>query len=415
MKNRERKKPRVTAAPRAPARARGPLAGIRVIDLTRVLAGPFAAMTLGDMGAEVIKVEEPGKGDDTRGWPPFVAGEATYFLSVNRNKKSLTLNMKPPEGQDILRALIAKSDVVLENFRPGTMDRLGFGYERLRRDNPRLIYCSISGFGESGPESSRPGYDLIIQGESGVMDLTGFPDGPPVKVGNSIGDLVAGMAAVQGVALALLARERTGKGQRVEIGMLDVMASLLTYQAGLYWNAGGRPARRGNQHPSIVPYEVFQARDAYLTLGVANNSLWERACRAVGREDLATDPRFDTEAHRVTNRAALIPILNEVFGARDADDWLARLERAGVPAGRIKTVAEVCESPHLKERGMVVGLSHPTAGAITVMGVPVRLHGTPGAAVLPPPLLGEHTGEILTRLLRVSKARVDTLRAAGVV
>src|SRR5262245_26918829 len=254
-------------------------------------------MSLGDMGAEVIKIEEPGKGDDTRGWPPFASGEATYFLSVNRNKKSVTLNMKPPEGQEILRALIATADVVIENFRPGTMDRLGFGYKRLRRENPRLIYCSISGFGESGPEAHRPGYDLIVQGESGVMDLTGFADGPPVKVGNSIADLVSGMAAAQGIALALLARGRTGKGQKVEIGMLDVMAALLTYQAGLYWNAGGRPARRGNQHPSIVPYEVFHARDAYLTLGVANNSLWGRACQAIGRPDLEKDPRFDTESN----------------------------------------------------------------------------------------------------------------------
>ena len=286
---------------------RPPLAGLRVIDLTRVLAGPFCAMSLGDMGAEVIKVEEPGKGDDTRGWPPFASGEATYFMSVNRNKKSLTLNMKAPEGQAILRRLLAKADVVIENFRPGTMERLGFGYAALRKLNPRLIYCSISGFGESGPEASRPGYDLIVQGESGVMDLTGFPDGPPVKVGNSIGDLVSGMAAAQGVTLALLSRSKTGKGQKVEIGMLDVMASLLTYQAGLYWNAGGKPARRGNQHPSIVPYEVFQAQDAYMTLGVANNSLWERMCAAIGREDLAKDPRFDTEANRVTNRDALDP------------------------------------------------------------------------------------------------------------
>src|SRR5512134_2685985 len=233
-------------------------------------------MTLGDMGAEVIKVEEPGRGDDTRGWPPFVAGEATYFLSVNRSKKSLTLNLKPPEGQDIFRALIARSDVVLENFRPGTMERLGFGYDRLRRDNSRLVYCSISGFGESGPESSRPGYDLIVQGESGVMDLTGFPDGPPVKVGNSIADLVAGMSAAQGITLALLARERTGRGQKVEIGMVDVMASLLTYQAGLYWNAGGRPTRRGNEHWTIVPYEGFKARDVCIALGVAKDSGWER-------------------------------------------------------------------------------------------------------------------------------------------
>jgi crotonobetainyl-CoA:carnitine CoA-transferase CaiB-like acyl-CoA transferase len=367
------------------------------------------------MGAEVIKIEEPGKGDDTRGWPPFVSGEATYFLSVNRNKKSLTLNMKAPEGQSILRRLLATADVVLENFRPGTMERLGFGYEALRKANPRLVYCSISGFGESGPEAHRPGYDLIVQGESGVMDITGFPDGPPVKVGNSIGDLVAGMAAVQGITLALLSRQKTGQGQRVEIGMLDVMASLLTYQAGLYWNAGGRPARRGNEHPSIVPYEVFKAKDVYITLGVANNSLWERTCRALDREDLIRDPRFDTEANRVANRKVLVPLLNEILGARPADEWLARLDKAGVPAGRIKSVAEVCESAHLRARGMLVSLPHPKAGPITVMGVPVRLHDTPGAASAAPPLLGQHTDEILTGLLRMPKARVDALRAAGVV
>jgi len=399
----------------APRGARAPLAGVRVVDLTRVLAGPFCAMSLGDMGAEVIKVEEPGKGDDTRGWPPFTGGEATYFLSVNRNKKSLTLNLKAPEGQAILRRLIDRADVVLENFRPGTMERLGFGYDTLRSTNPRLVYCSISGFGESGPEASRPGYDLIVQGESGVMDLTGFPDGPPVKVGNSIADLVAGMSAAQGITLALLARARSGRGQKVEIGMLDAMASLLTYQAGLYWNAGGRPTRRGNQHPSIVPYEVFQARDAYLTIGVANNSLWARFCGALGREDLARDARFDTEASRVANRDQLVPILNEILGTRPADEWLGRLDEAGVPAGRIKSVAEVCDSPHLKARGMVATLRHPKAGAITVMGLPIRLWETPGAASVPPPLLGQHTDAILTRLLRIPRAKVERLRAAGVV
>jgi crotonobetainyl-CoA:carnitine CoA-transferase CaiB-like acyl-CoA transferase len=387
--------PRRVSKPTAPRRARPPLDGVRVIDLTRVLAGPFCAMSLGDMGAEVIKVEEPGKGDDTRGWPPFVHGEATYFLSVNRNKKSLTLNMKAPEGQEILRRLLASADVVLENFRPGTMERLGFG--------------------ESGPEAHRPGYDLIVQGESGVMDITGFPDGPPVKVGNSIGDLVAGMAAAQGITLALLSREKTGRGQKVEIGMLDVMASLLTYQAGLYWNAGGRPARRGNEHPSIVPYEVFKAKDVYITLGVANNSLWDRTCRALERPDLIKDARFDTEANRVANRKTLVPLLNEILGTRPADEWLSRLDKAGVPAGRIKSVAEVCESAHLRARGMMVSLPHPKAGPITVMGVPVRLHETPGAAAAPPPLLGQHTDEILTRRLRMPKARVDKLRAAGVV
>jgi len=394
---------------------RPPLAGIRVVDLTRVLAGPFCAMALADMGAEVIKVEEPGKGDDTRGWPPFAGGEATYFLAVNRGKKSLTLNLKAPEGQAILRRLIQRADVLLENFRPGTMERLGLGWERLSKDNPRLVYCSISGFGESGPEASRPGYDLIVQGESGIMDLTGFADGPPVKVGNSIADLVSGMAAAQGIALALLARERSRRGQKVEIGMLDVMASLLTYQAGLYWNAGGRPTRRGNQHPSIVPYEVFRAADAYLTLGVANNSLWQRCCEAIGRPDLTTDPRFDTEARRVENRDALIPVLNAELGRRAAAEWLDRLDRAGVPAGRIMSVAEVCESPHLKARGMTVTLAHPKAGPIRVMGVPIRLWDTPGTASVPPPLLGQHTEEILTRLLRMPRARVERLRAAGAI
>ncbi|MEK7370608.1 MAG: CoA transferase [candidate division NC10 bacterium] len=410
-----RSKPASRAARGRSRAARPPLAGIRVVDLTRVLAGPFCSMALADMGAEVIKVEEPGKGDDTRGWPPFAGGEATYFMAVNRGKKSLTLNLKAPEGQDILRRLIRRADVLLENFRPGTMERLGFGWERLRVENPRLVYCSISGFGESGPEASRPGYDLIVQGESGIMDLTGFPDGPPVKVGNSIADLVSGMAAAQGIALALLARERGGRGQKVEIGMLDVMASLLTYQAGLYWNAGGRPARRGNQHPSIVPYEVFQAQDAYLTLGVANNSLWERCCGALGRPDLAKDPRFDTEARRVQNRDALIPLLNAELGRRPAAEWLERLDRAGVPAGRIMSVAEVCESPHLKARGMTVTLAHPKAGPITVMGVPIRLWDTPGAASAPPPLLGQHTEEILTRLLRMPRARVERLRSAGAI
>ena len=386
-----------------------------MLDLTRVLAGPFCSMILGDMGAEIIKVEEPGKGDDTRGWPPFSGGEATYFLSVNRNKKSLTLNMKAPDGQAILRRLVAKADVVLENFRPGTMERLGFGYDALRKVNPRLIYCAISGFGESGPEASRPGYDLIVQGESGVMDLTGFADGPPVKVGNSVADLVSGMAAAHGVTLALLSRARTGKGQKVEIGMLDVMASLLTYQAGLYWNGGGRPARRGNQHPSIVPYEVFQAQDAYMTLGVANNSLFDRMCRAIGREELAKDPRFDSEASRVTNREVLVPLLNSIFSARPASDWLKRLDEAGVPAGRIKTVAEVCDSEHLRARGMFVSLNHPKAGAVTAMGVPIRLWDTPGAAQAPAPLLGQHTDEILTGLLRIPRAKVDKLRADSVI
>ncbi len=388
---------------------------MRVLDLTRVLAGPFCSMILGDMGAEVIKIEEPGKGDDTRSWPPFLGGEATYFLSVNRNKQSLTLNLKAPEGRELLKRLVKKSDVVLENFRTGTMERLGLGYATLKKVNPKLVYCAISGFGESGPEAARAGYDLIVQAESGLMDITGFEDGPPVKVGTSIADLVAGMSAAHGITLALLARTRTKKGQKVEISMLDAMAALLTYQAGIYFGTGAKPSRRGNKHPSIVPYEVFKAADAYLTLGVANNSLWERCCTAMERPDLVKDPRYAREADRVQNRETLVPLLNDVLGGRTADEWLKRFEAVGVPAGRIRTVAEVCESEHLKARGMIVTLPHPKAGNLRVLGVPVRLHATPGKAVTAPPLLGQHTDRVLRTVLGVGKGEVARLRKSGVV
>ncbi len=396
-------------------RAERPLSGVRVLDLTRVLAGPFCSMILGDMGAEVIKIEEPGKGDDTRSWPPFVGGEATYFLAVNRNKQSLTLNLKAAEGRDLLKRLVKKSDVVLENFRTGTMERLGLGYRTLARVNPRLVYCAISGFGESGPEAARAGYDLIVQAESGLMDITGFEDGPPVKVGTSIADLVAGMSAAHGITLALLARTRTKKGQKVEIAMLDAMAALLTYQAGIYFGTGQKPSRRGNKHPSIVPYEVFKAADAYLTLGVANNSLWERCCAAMERPDLVKDPRYATEAARVQHRDTLVPLLNGVLGGRTADEWMKRFEGVGVPAGRIRTVAEVCESEHLKARGMIVTLPHPKARSLRVLGVPIRLHATPGRAATAPPLLGQHTERVLRTVLGLGRAEVARLRAGRVV
>jgi crotonobetainyl-CoA:carnitine CoA-transferase CaiB-like acyl-CoA transferase len=396
-------------------RADQPLKGIRVLDLTRVLAGPYCAMLLGDMGAEVIKIEEPDRGDDTRGWPPFASGESTYFMSVNRNKKSVTLNLKAPEGRELLKRLAKKSDVLLENFRTGTMEKLGLGYATLSKLNPKLVYCAMSGFGESGPESHRGGYDLIVQAESGVMDLTGFADGPPVKVGNSIADLVAGMSGAHGVTLALLARQRTKRGQKVEIAMLDVMAALLTYQAGMYLNGGRTPARRGNEHPSIVPYEVFKAADAYLVIGAANDSLWERSCAALERPELAREPRYATVASRVEHRATLVPLLNEILGARPAADWLKRLEAAGVPAGRIRTVPEVCESEHLKARGMVVALPHPKAGTVKMMGVPIRLHGTPGRPTTAAPLLGADTEAVLTRVLGVRRAEIRRLRDAGVL
>jgi crotonobetainyl-CoA:carnitine CoA-transferase CaiB-like acyl-CoA transferase len=392
-----------------------PLEGIRVIDLSRVLAGPYAALLLADMGAEVVKVEEPGRGDDTRAWPPFQGGEATYFMSVNRGKKSLTLNMKHPGGTAILRRLLEGADVLLENFRPGTLERLGFGYPAVRALNPRLVYCSISGFGESGPEAGRPGYDLIVQGESGIMDITGFPDGPPVKVGNSIADLAAGTMAAHGIVLALFARERTGEGQKVEIAMLEVMAALLTYHGQGYFATGTSPRRRGNQHPSIAPYEVFEAADGYLTVGVANNSLWGRFCQSIGRPELAADPRFDSEARRVEHRDALIPLLAAVFAAAPVAHWLERLGQAGVPAGKIKSVGEALESEHLRARGAIVTLIHPAAGAMRMVGPPIRLHGTPGEATAPAPLLGEHTDEVLGKLCGYSAETIARLRAEGAI
>jgi crotonobetainyl-CoA:carnitine CoA-transferase CaiB-like acyl-CoA transferase len=392
-----------------------PLAGVRVLDLSRVLAGPFCSMMLGDMGAEVIKVEEPGQGDDTRRWPPFAGGESTYFMSINRNKQSFTLNLKAAAGRQILKRLVAKCDVLLENFRPGTMERLGLGYRVLARVNPRLVYCTISGFGASGPEAGRPGYDLIVQGESGLMDLTGFPDGPPVKVGTSIADLVSGIMAAHGIALALLARARTRRGQKVEVAMLDAVASLLTYHAGSYFATGRRPHRRGNAHPSIVPYEVFRASDGYITIGAANDSLWARCCAALERPQLAVDPRFDTVARRVEHRDLLVPLLNAIIGERSAAEWLKRLDAAGVPAGRIKTVDEICTSEHLRARGMIVERRHPKAGTVTMLGVPIRLASTPGSVASAPPLLGQHTQAVLTRLLGLSRAEFARLRTAGVV
>jgi crotonobetainyl-CoA:carnitine CoA-transferase CaiB-like acyl-CoA transferase len=370
-----------------------------VVDLSRILSGPVCTMLLADMGAEVIKIEPPPSGDDSRQWgPPFIGGISTYFLSVNRNKKSLGLNLKTPEGRQILSKLIDRADVLIENFRPGVLDKLGFGYEAVSKANPKVVYCSISGFGQTGPYRDRPGYDVIAQGESGMMDLTGYPDGPPTKLGASLADVVAGLYAVQGICLALLARHKTGKGQQVDISLLDGMVSTLTYQALIYLSTGRSPKRMGSRHPSIVPYECFQAQDGYVNIGVTNQKQWENFCRVLGFPEIATDPRFETMKSRLAHYGELRPMIEKVFSAMTRAGVIARMSEVGIPAGPINTVGEVMEDPQLAARDMVVELTHPEYGPLRVLGIPIKLSETPGVVENAPPRFGEHNREVLLKL-----------------
>jgi crotonobetainyl-CoA:carnitine CoA-transferase CaiB-like acyl-CoA transferase len=388
-----------------------PLDGILVIDLSRVLAGPYCSMELADMGATVIKVELPGSGDDTRAYgPPFLNGESTYFMSVNRNKKSMTLNLKHPRGKEILRQLLEKGDVLVENFRPGTLDGLGFGYDAVHALNPKLIYCSVSGFGQTGPYAQRPGYDLIAQAEGGVMSLTGEPDAPPIKVGLSFADITAGMNAFSGILLALLARQQTGEGQRIDVSLLDCQVSLLTYQAGIFFATGKNPERLGNKHPSITPYETFEARDGHIIIACGNQGFWEKFCKLAGIEDLLADDRFTTMKKRVENRAELTPLVAAAVRTRTRQEWYELLDREGIPCGLIKNVAEVCTDPQVLTRDMVARLNHPTAGPISVNGIPIKLSATPGEIKDPPPLLGQHTDEILSEILSYTPEQIAEVR-----
>ena len=392
-----------------------PLDGIRVIDLSRVVAGPFCSMTLADMGADVVKLEEPGRGDESRAFgPPFHGGESPYFLSINRNKRSCTVDLKHEAGKGVLRRLLGGADVLIENFRPGAMARLGFGYDAVSAAHPRLIYCSISGFGDSGPDAVRPGYDLIVQGEAGLMDVTGAADGPPTRVGAPIADLASGMMAAQGILLALYARRTTGRGQYVRVAMLDAVAALLTYNAGIYFASGESPTRRGNDHPSVAPYQTLRAKDGWINLGIANDSLWARYCAAIERPDLRDDPRFATAAARVEHRRVLIPIVEDLTAARTVREWMDLLGAAGVPCGRIRNVAQVCTNPQLVDRGKVVELPHPTAGPVKMIGQPIELSETPSRIGEAPPLLGQQTDDVL-REAGYSAAEVLALRAAGVI
>jgi formyl-CoA transferase len=372
------------------------LSDVVVIDLSRVLAGPYCTMMLGDMGATVIKIEQPGKGDDTRHFgPPYVAGESAYYLGLNRNKRSITLDFNNPEHKKRLLELVSTATVLVENFRPGMLERQGLGYETLRAMNPGLIYCSISGYGHDGPYAMRPGYDFVAQAESGIMSVTGEIEGEPQRVGSPVADISAGLYACMSILAALHVREKTGKGQHIDISLLEAAASLLSNVSSNFLISGEEAERYGNGHPNIVPYQAFHTQDGYIVVSCGNDRLYQTLCRLLGREDLATDPRFATNPQRVRNREELVPILQEQFLQRETGDWLTALRAAGIPCGPINTVSQVFSDPHLQARGFIWECEHPTAGTIKLSGSPIRLSETPTRLYKAPPLLGEDNDTLL--------------------
>jgi crotonobetainyl-CoA:carnitine CoA-transferase CaiB-like acyl-CoA transferase len=376
-----------------------PLDDIFVVDLSRILSGPVCTMIMADMGATVIKVEPPPFGDDSRQWgPPFVGGISTYFHSINRNKQSLGLNLKTDAGREILWRLIDRADVLIENFRPGVLNSLGFSYDAVSKRNPRAVYCSISGFGQTGPYRSRPGYDVIAQGESGLMDLTGYPGQPPAKVGASISDVVAGLYALNGILLALLARHRTGRGQWVDISLLDSTVSTLTYQALIYLATGLSPQRLGGRHPSITPYELFETSDGFVNIGVTNPKQWTAFCQALGIERFIDDPRFCTMKDRLANYAELRPEIARIFKAMTREEAISKMDTAGIPAGPVNSLGEILEDAQIQAREMVQELTHPEYGPLRLLGIPIKLSETPGSLNTAPPRFGEHNAAILTTL-----------------
>jgi crotonobetainyl-CoA:carnitine CoA-transferase CaiB-like acyl-CoA transferase len=395
---------------------KGPLDGIRVLDLTRVLAGPYCTMFLGDLGAEVVKVEQPAVGDDTRGWgPPFVGGESAYFLCVNRNKKSLALDLKSDQGLNLLRRLAKEADVLIENFRPETMQRLGLGEKDLRGLNPRLIYASLSGFGADGPMSDWPGYDLIVQAWGGLMSITGQPDGEPTKVGVAIIDIVAGLMLGKAIVAALFARERLGVGQKIDTSLLEAAVACLINAGSNYLVEGKIPQRWGNAHPSIVPYQSFKTADGYLVVGVASEGIWRRFCDAIGKPELTGDPRFAKNQDRVERRAELIRMLADIFLSRDNRAWLKLLNDAQVPCAPVQTVDQVFDAAQVLQREMLVEVNHPTAGPVRMAGLPVKLSATPGSIRLPPPLLGQHSEQVLETWLDMSREEIAELKRKSVL
>ena len=373
-------------------------------------------MFLGDLGAEVVKVEQPGVGDDTRGWgPPFTGGESAYFLCVNRNKKSVTIDLKSTEGVALLRRLAERADVLIENFRPGTMERLDLGEKDLRAANPRLIYASLSGFGADGPMSDAPGYDLIVQAWGGLMSITGPADGEPSKVGVAIIDLVAGLMLGKSIAAALFAREKLGVGQKIDTSLLEAEVACLINVGSNYLVEGNIPRRWGNAHPSIVPYQSFKTEDGYLVIGVASEGIWRRFCQAIGRAEWADDSRFEKNSNRVENRSLLIGLLAEIFLSRSTDEWLKLLNSAEVPCAPVQTVDQVFEAPQVLHREMLVQVEHPTAGTVRMAGIPVKFSLTPASVRLPPPLLGQHNEEVLESWLGINDKEISELKRKTVI
>jgi crotonobetainyl-CoA:carnitine CoA-transferase CaiB-like acyl-CoA transferase len=400
-----------------------PLENLRVLDISRALAGPYCAMMLGDMGADVIKVELPGRGDESRGWgPPFVGkpygpypGESAYFMAMNRNKRSLTVDLKDSEGQEIIKRLACLSDVLVENFRTGFLNKLGLGYEELHALNPRLIYCSISGYGRTGPYADRPGYDFMLQAEGGIMGITGPIDGPPYRAGISIIDLTTGMFASTAVLAALYWRETSGQGQLIDLSLLETSTAVLANVATNYLVGGVEPKRMGNAHFNIAPYEVFRARDRWFTLGALNARQWENLCQVVELPDLKEDPRFTTNPDRVRNREELVQLLNDAFAKQDAAVWLEKLQLAEIASGPINTIRDVFQHPQSTFRELKLEIEHTSAGVIDLPGFPYKFSDTPAELRLPPPRLGEHTEQILTELLGYSSDQIAQLRTREVV
>jgi crotonobetainyl-CoA:carnitine CoA-transferase CaiB-like acyl-CoA transferase len=403
-----------------------PLAHVRVLDLTRVLAGPWAAQNLADLGAEVIKIERPESGDDTRSWgPPFLRDregketkESAYFLSVNRGKKSVTLDISVPEGAKIARELATKCDVLLENYKVGGLAKYGLAYDDVKAVNPGIVYCSVTGYGQTGPCAHLPGYDFIFQGMGGLMSITGerdeLPGGGPQKVGIAVTDVMAGMYASLAITAALLHRERTGKGQYIDMALLDTIVAFGANQISNYFHSGRIPERWGNAHPNLLPYEVFPTADGHLILGAGNDSQWASLCAVAGHAELASDPRFLTMPDRIRNRGALIPLLQAILRQRSSRDWIERFDAANVPCGPINNYKEVFENPQVRHRGLKIEMPHPLAGSIPGVASPMRFSETPVEYQAPPPLLGQHTREVLSRVLGMSSEELDRLAARKV-